>query len=208
VRDDCCGGGGRSGFDKEFWRGADEEECLTRYVEEIGRGVDGAEVAVDVDRVEGSGTRNALRGDRLDDVAAGDVRFEGVHVRVVAFAADVGGIGRYRESDGGLVGQGGLFIFEGGDDRFEVHGGGRVSVRECGVVGWDGEISHDLDNLEKVVKGDDSVIEHEETLWDVEDVFEIPSGARLEVPDAVIAYIAYGTAGKRREAEAGYNCYA
>lgn len=47
--------GGRFGFYEEFGGGANEVEIGAGDVEEIGRGVHGAQMAVDVERVQGCG---------------------------------------------------------------------------------------------------------------------------------------------------------
>lgn len=52
-----------------------------------------------------------------------------------------------------------------------------------------------------MVEGDDGVEEHEESFRYVEDIFHGSSRFGLEVADAVVAHIANGTAGKRREYE-------
>ena len=97
VRDDTA----FFGFDEQFGAGAYELEAAAIDVEEIGAGVDGSEVAVEIEGVEGCGAREALGGDGLDDVAAGDVRFESTDMCFVACLADVGRVLLIR-SDGRL----------------------------------------------------------------------------------------------------------
>lgn len=51
----------------------------------------------------------------------------------------------------------------------------------------------DLDLLKEMVEGDDSVKEHEEGFWHLEDVLQRASGLWLKVFDAVVGDIADGT---------------
>ena len=57
------------GFYEQFWGGTDNLEGAAVDVEEVRGGVHGAEMSVDVERVEGGGAREALRGHSLDNVA-------------------------------------------------------------------------------------------------------------------------------------------
>lgn len=54
-----------------------------------------------------------------------------------------------------------------------------------------------------MVESDDGVEEHEEGFGDLQDIFHGASGARFEVPDAVVAHVANRTAGQRRKFQAG-----
>ena len=63
-------------LDEELGTGANELEGATAVdVEKVGGRVDCAEMTVDVEGVEGSGAREALGRDRLNNVARGDVAF-------------------------------------------------------------------------------------------------------------------------------------
>lgn len=67
------------------------------------------------------------------------------------------------------------------------------------------EVGDDFDDLVEVVERDDGIEEHKEGFRYVEDIFHGSSRFGLEVADAVVAHIANGTAGKRREYES-WNC--
>jgi hypothetical protein len=122
----------------DFGGGADEGHALEFQQEHVGRGVDSAGGAVDVERAGAERGREALGTDHLDDVAGGDV-FLG--------AGDVGGIvvSRTLEVNGELGGDWHgprvVFgrLFEQGDEPFDFGDGifvgllGRVGVGAGGV---------------------------------------------------------------------------
>lgn len=199
VGDDAVG----FGFDKEFGGSADDLKGRAVHIEEVGGGVDRAEVAVDVERVEGCGAGEALGGDCLDDVAEGDVGFEGTDVAFVASAADVGGVGligfywglRWERDRGGL---------EGGDCGVEGCAGGIVGSGKGGrtqMQRWDVEIGDDLDFLVEMVEGDDGIEEHKQRLWDLKDIFQGTCCFRFEVADTIVADVANCSSSQRRENE-------
>ena len=65
------------------------------------------------------------------------------------------------------------------------------------------QIRKHLALLEKVIYTHNRVIEHEETLWQVQYILHVPPCLRLKVLDAVISDIANGTTDQRRHCETG-----
>lgn len=180
------------GLDEEFWGCADELEVCAVDVEEVGTRVDGAEVTVDVEWVEGGRTGEALRWDGLDYVAFYDVCFEGFDVVFVPGLPDVGDVLLVFD-DGGLWGEWDVPGLEGFADFGDGGAGGGVEGMEGGFgegpVG-DVEVGYYFDCLEEVVEGDDGVAEHEEGFWGFEDVFEGARGAGFKVFHAVVGDVA------------------
>ena len=176
-------------------------------IEEIGRGINGAEVTVDIKGMQICGPGDAVGGDCLDDVAFANVGFERGDMRAVAGAADVGGVGLVR-GDGGLRRKGNFGREERGDCGLEDGRGGGVGRSEDGVlvrvwdfddgsrgVRGDVKVGYYFYELVEVVKSDDGVEEHEEGFRDSEDVFHEAGGAWFEVPDTVIPDVANCTTG-------------
>lgn len=122
---------------EQFWGGADQVEGGAVDVEEIGGRVDGSEVAVDVERVDGGGTREALGRNGLDDVALVDVVFECAHVAFVSGLADVGGV-LLVGYDWRLVGEGVIRAYERVDGVVEGFAGAAVGGRDGVGVGGRG----------------------------------------------------------------------
>jgi hypothetical protein len=188
----------KGGFDEEFGAGADKLEGGAVNVEEVGGGVYGAEVTVDVEGVESRGAGEALGRYGLDDVAIDDVGFEAGDVRLVPGAANVGGVflvlhywRLWREWD--------VWIREYVDNVLNYRATLFICGREFLQGLRDGEIRHHFDDLEEVVEANDSLEEHEQAFRNVEDIFQWTRNFRLEVADAVIANVTDCTAGKGGE---------
>ena len=133
VRHDAPGvraGGGRA--HEQLRRCAHDGELGQRDVKEVGRGIDGAQVPVEVERVQCRGSCEALRGHGLDDVAALDVHFQRPHVRFVAGAADIGYVGGGFCGDGWLWRKGCLWGEEGVNKRVDGFGVAGVRSRQVG----------------------------------------------------------------------------
>lgn len=193
-------------LDEELGRGANDLEIAAVDVEEVRGGVDGAEVAVDVEGVEVGGSGEALRGHRLEDVAAEDVRLEAGDVRLVPLLANVGG-GLAAELHGALRGHGHLGLVEHLDELVDGGHGVLVGGLEGGGVtaaaGGHLDVADDLDDAVEAVKGDNGVKEHKQRLGDLQDVLERARRLGLKVPDAVVANVANGAARQRGELQAG-----
>lgn len=201
-------------LDEELRRGSDDlEGGAAVEVEEVGGGIHGAEMAVDIEGMQVRGAGDAVGGNGLDDVAARDVGFERCNVRAVAGAAEVGRV-RLIGGDGRLRRERDVRGEQGSDCGLEDGGGGGVGGGEEGVRvlgrdfddgsgsgGRDVEVRYHFDELVEVVEGDDGVEEHEEGFGNLQDILHGASGARFEVSDAVITHVANCTAGEGRQPE-------
>lgn len=179
-------------------------EVGARDVEEVGRWVDGAQVAVDVEGVQGCRACDTLAGHGLDDVAGHNVLLKLGDVGFVACAADVRGVflvelDRWLHREREILGL--EHLEHGGDGR----AAGLVGVAESRswrIGGGHVEVCDDHDLLEEVVQGDDGVEQAEPALRDLQHVFHVlPPRLRLEVAHTVVANITNGSTSHGRQSQ-------
>ena len=197
------------GFDEKLRGGTDKVHfAATVKVEKVRAGIDGAEVAVDIERMKGSGAGDALGWHGLDDVAARDMGFQFCDVGFVTRLTDIGGvflICNYRR----LVRQRDVRREQ---DRYcggEYVAGGVVGCGEGERVGGAGnmKVCYHFYKLVEVVKSDNSIEEHEESLRDLQDILHRSGCARFKVSHTVVSDIANRSASQRRESEAWDCCF-
>src|ERR1700677_1400437 len=131
--------------DMGFRGGADEGESLQLEQKHVGRGIDGAGGAINVQRGGLDRGGKSLGADDLDDVAAGDVFFAALDVGEESLARDVGTEGGVRQVAGDINGQMLEGLLQQGDDALDfadgifvgVLGAGRA-IENCGDEGGDG----------------------------------------------------------------------
>lgn len=200
VRDDAA----VLALDQQLGRGANDLEILAVNVEEVRRRVDGAQVAVDVERVQVRRAGEALRRHALEDVALEDVLLELGDVRLVARLANVG-LGLVAELDGALGRHRHLGRVEHVDELVNRLGGVAVRLRERAVGHGVGhlDVADDLDDAVEPVKGHNGVKQHEQRLGDLEHVLHRAGRPRLKVAHAVVANVSDGAARQRRQLQAG-----
>lgn len=75
---------------------------------------------------------------------------------------------------------------------------------EFRVVTCNRDVGDHLDNLEKMIKGDNGIEQHEKRLRYAKDILERPRSLGLEVFHAIISHVADGTTGERRESQSGH----
>lgn len=193
-------------LDEQLGAGAHNVEVGAGNVEEVGGGVDGAKVAVDVEGVESGWACDTLTGHSLDDVACYDVLLELGDVGLVACTADVGGVFLV-ELDRWLRWERQVFGLQ--DLKHARDGGAAclvgVTKGGCRRIGSrDMKVGDHHDLLEEMIQGDDGVEQAEPALGDLEHVFHVVSaGLGLEVTHAVVSNISNGAAGHGRQPQAG-----
>lgn len=165
-------------------------------------------MAVDVKWVERRRAGEALRGNRLNDIATGDVSFEGVDVFFVAGLADIGGV-LLIWTYWGLGWERNVRGEENGNGGQKCMGGRVVCCRNFrGVIGGrDMEVGNDFYELVEVVEGDDGVEKHKQGFRNLENILHRPSCSWFKVSNTIVAYIADSAACQGRENQAWYGSF-
>ena len=183
---------------EDLGAGPDEHAAFSLEVEHVGRGVDDAQGAVDVERIDGGNALETLGEDDLKNVAGGDVLF-GLFDDV--FELRAGHVGR--------AGRGGGYV-ERSVAGSELDGGGLKAVDEIVefaaavlVGGFDGRMVVDADVIDSedgfahVIEGDDLAIEGEIEIGQVAIVAGgVGEFFGFDVADGVVACVADPAAGE------------
>ena len=188
--------------DVEFRRGADERHAAELEDEHVGRGIDEAQRAVEIDGRVSRRDFEALRRDDLEDVAGADVFLHGLgHFDVLVARHVDGGLERLDVVEDGeeTAGDG---ADEAGFEFLDLGDGFVISAVGVGGIG-DVRVGDDFDAAFEMVEDEERVGDEEVGVGDVEVVLFGALDRGLELRDGLEAEVADGAAGKEREAFIG-----
>ena len=157
----------------------------------VGRGVDGAEGAVDVEGMDEGASREALGVDALHDVAGQDVVDDALDVGLVGVALHVGDDDARGLRAGpvrGWLRGGGL---ESGDQLVDLDLGAPVGGFDVPV---EADVSDHLDNVLEVVEDEERVHELEERVGEAQHIALGGRHPRFEVADDLVAEVTHRAA--------------
>ena len=188
--------------DVDLRRSADEREAVQLQQEHVGRGIDRAGGAVNVQRRGLDRRREALRADHLDDVARGDVLLGLEHVGEELLPGQVRLEGQRaappRERVTGTVLAG---LFEQGDQPVDFADGVLVGLRRAGGVLEHG-VDQDGDGLGDAIEDQQLVGDQEIHHRRLQVVVRRARHDRLDVVDELVADETDRAAGEPRQARA------